>query len=254
MHDQIGLIADRRTETCGCRHTDHHEERCRVYAELRSDRQGDRETKRRSRIVCNQFRKDIGDNKDNRQQGIRSHTAGHTDNMTGYQSSETGILHRLADSKGTGNRNQNIPGYIFGILFRRENLGPRHDDGRNADKEKHIQPYFRERLFHHRQLPYRGAYDHKDQQAQCQPAFRTGNRFRTVRTVGKQKEDAGFTPCRNERIVRPKNQRIAFVQRHPVEITGKPLSPALHFFHDRTVMAGKVELAQCLVDTRKTGT
>lgn len=67
LHDQIGLVTDWRAKTGRCRHTDHHEERRRVHTELRSDRQGDRETERRSRIVRNQFRKDIGDDKDYRQ-------------------------------------------------------------------------------------------------------------------------------------------------------------------------------------------
>ena len=41
------------------------------------------------------------------------------------------------------------------------------------------------------------------------------------------------------------------MQHHRIQITGKTLSAAVHLFHDRPVMAGKVKLSQGLVDTRE---
>ena len=85
--------------------------------------------------------------------------------MAGYHGGKAGILHGLADSEGTSDRYQDIPRDVFRVFLRREDLSPRHDDCRNADKEEHIQAHTWNGLFHDWQLSYRRPRNHKDQQS-----------------------------------------------------------------------------------------
>ena len=83
---------------------------------------------------------------------MRSVIVTQTDDKSCHTIGHTGVHHSLTDGKRAGNRNQNIPRNIFGILTGGENIGPRHDNSSNADKEKHIQLDIGKHLFGCRQF------------------------------------------------------------------------------------------------------
>lgn len=56
---------------------------------------------------------------------MRSVIVTQTDDKSCHTIGHTGVHHSLADGKCAGNRNQNIPRNIFGILTGGENIGPR---------------------------------------------------------------------------------------------------------------------------------
>ena len=109
LYNQVGLIAYRSRETGRSSHADYHKEWHGVHSQLLRQRERKREGESGCGIIGDQFRKDIGDDKQYSQQDIRTMAAAQLDDVTRQQVGYSGIFHGFADSESTSDGNQDIP-------------------------------------------------------------------------------------------------------------------------------------------------
>ena len=177
----------------------------------------------------------------------------HAYNETRHSICHSGIHHRLADSKSTSNRYQNIPRYIFGILAGRKYLCPGHNDSSNGNEEKHIQLDFRKSFLDNRKFTNRCTHYHQYQQSQGKPALSlSGHRFRIL-AIGQQHEHRRFPPGLYKRVISHHHQRIPFAEIFIFQISNNALTATLNLLHFGPIMPLEVKITKFLVDTGKTG-
>ena len=176
----------------------------------------------------------------------------HAYNETRHSICHSGIHHRLADSKSTSNRYQNIPRYIFGILAGRKYLCPGHNDSSNGNEEKHIQLDFRKSFLDNRKFTNRCTHYHQYQQNQGKPALSfpgTGS----VSLPLASNTNTEDSPRSLQRVISHHHQRIPFAEIFIFQISDNALTATLNLLHFGPIMPLEVKITKFLVDTGKTG-
>ena len=252
LHDEIGLIANRRGETGGGSHADGDEEGCGAHAEVLRDGEAERESQSRCRVVGHEFREKICHDEDHGEQDDRTVALAQSDGKFCHGIGESGVLHGAADGEGAGNRDEDVPGDELSVFSSGEHVQPRHDDGDNGCTNEHVDFDAGEGFADGGQFADGRAENHERRQDDGEDSFLRAECRLRVFSVGDHEEERGVSPVCHEVFIGKQFQRVTLFETlaaHVVHDEG--FAASLQCQDDGTIFSFEVKINDSLVDGRE---
>ena len=179
---------------------------------------------------------------------------GQGDDIAGSQIGKTAVDHSLADAKGTGNSNQNVPGNELCVLAGIKHLHPCHHHRSDTGEKEHVQSDTRNILLDKGHFAKGGTKNHQYKEHQSKIFLVVSHRGQRIAHPVYHPENTAFTPSGKECIIGIHNEGVFLGEPnvHPVALQrGTASSDGTDM---RSIVAIKVKLVQRLSKSGETGT